>query len=375
MKVLNAIYLKSSDIKNKIINDEFNWKIYNKNDVSHIINKLINNNELIIFDKYNDIFGDLYPEYKKKLIIRYKINKNIYIKIYNENQHIVLPDINKKILYICYYGTIKNYMCEYINNLLYYVKIKGQIVNSFDFLSVDNLEYILNNFCHYNRTVIIPTTNIKLNEPYILINSEQVGREIIKKTLIEVNYNKLIDYSFENIKKINELNINYPLLFVPYLYNPENGPHIYNNDKIYDVCVIGEPSPKRSYVYNILKSRGIHIDNIIGWGNNRDELLSKYKILLNIHYDESYNVFESIRCYPLIYNKTIIISEESIKSDTNYFLDDYVIFEKYDNLVNKVIEIIEKYDEYYKKIYCNFDDSRFEREGIEIAKKFLDFCI
>ena len=77
--------------------------------------------------------------------------------------------------------------------------------------------------------------------------------------------------------------------------------------------------------------------------------LSQHKILINIGYDPSYKIFESIRCDRCIFNKMIVISEQKENIDL-YGLKDYMIFEDYNKIVDKAIEVLNNYEFYYKKL-------------------------
>lgn len=92
----------------------------------------------------------------------------------------------------------------------------------------------------------------------------------------------------------------------------------------------------------------------------RDIKLFSYKIILNISYNNEYKIMESIRCNRCIYNKMIVISDNKEDMDS-YSLKNYVIFVDYDKLVDKVIEVYNNYESYYKKLGLNtLDLSKLE---------------
>ena len=381
MRILSAKYIKKN----------YNNIYY---DVTDNINKLINNNKLIIFENYNNLFGDPYYGFEKELEIIFEDNNNIMTKIYSENKHIILPDTDKKILYICHSITYNslNLVGDYFNAFIYYLEKFNKnstilCVYSFVFNEYNNnLQNYLDSYCHYNRILIIPQVIPIINEPYISMNMEHLNKESDKllidsqKNIYNVKYllkingaKKYIDYSQENISEYNFLGISNPVIFIPYLYNPNFPLYSFKLDKKYDVGFIGTENTRRSNILNSLMNNCISVIKISGWGENRDEKLAQCKILLNIHISENLKIFESIRCYPLIYNKTIVVSEESKRSDTNYYLDKFVIFEKYENLVNKIINIINNYDMFHKNIFENFDLNECENFGKSTVLEFQEF--
>ena len=78
---------------------------------------------------------------------------------------------------------------------------------------------------------------------------------------------------------------------------------------------------------------------------------------------------EQIRINRCIFNKMIVISEKGLDDELLY-LKDYIIFCEYDKLVDKTIEVLNNYDEYYQKIYGNFNlneiDNYYEKKLIEV---------
>ena len=115
-------------------------------------------------------------------------------------------------------------------------------------------------------------------------------------------------------------------------YNPDN-------TFLYDVSFVGWlASYRRSYILDMLKSKGLSV-NIINlyddkFGEDRDRIIAKSKILINIHFNENWKCFEQIRCFPWLKTNKVIVSESS------YDEDDRVIFADYDKLVDTVIDVL-----------------------------------
>ena len=105
----------------------------------------------------------------------------------------------------------------------------------------------------------------------------------------------------------------------------------------------------RQTIINNIKIKNFNIDIIGGWKKERDFELFSHKILLNLGYTDKHKIFESLRCDRCIFNKMIIISDK--KEDIElYHLKKYVIFEDYDKIADKAIEVLNNYDMYYKKL-------------------------
>lgn len=200
------------------------------------------------------------------------------------------------------------------------------------------------------------------------LNIEQLSRKKHLKYVLNKNI-KLLDYSFENVnilKKHNKTS-----LYFPHQVNMDN---ILNYDKIYDVAIIGELKncKRRRKIYQELKKRKVNIINILGWSKERDNKLFRSKIILNIHYSDNYKIFEEIRCNRCIFNKIIVLTEDSDNIDEFMFRDNIVV-SNYNDIRNKTIEIIDNYEKYYKKLFEKFDLNNINNDLIEILKNNINY--
>ena len=81
----------------------------------------------------------------------------------------------------------------------------------------------------------------------------------------------------------------------------------------------------------------------MGWGKERDELIKKCKIIINIHNFDFFTIFEHIRCDRLIFANKIVVSDKSYK--TNLLdIEPYVYWEDYDNIIPKTQELLNMFD-------------------------------
>jgi hypothetical protein len=85
-----------------------------------------------------------------------------------------------------------------------------------------------------------------------------------------------------------------------------------------------------------LRDRGkevLILDNL--YTAERDVKIGKAKLLINIHYNETYRVFELVRCEPWLASGFPVLSEESIDNDPR------CITAPYDQLVQKACEMLD----------------------------------
>jgi hypothetical protein len=219
-------------------------------------------------------------------------------------------------------------------------------------IKIDYINIINNSpndtFIFINQFFKVPITN--QTNVYIL-NVEQLSIQSNIDNIMNIPTNiKLIDYSFSNIEYLKQLNRCH--YYLPYQVNESE---IFNYPKIHDVVSIGWESVRRLHVRNQLLQKKIqvkHIDRV--FGNARDQLLFKHKILVNVHFKEEYKVFEEMRCNRCIFNKMIVITEKSIHNQNNR-LKKYMIECEYSEIPDMVDKVLSSYDYYYYKLFAGFD--------------------
>jgi hypothetical protein len=259
------------------------------------------------------------------------------------------------------------YFEDYIYSILHVIKGKLFLFDYEVNINIDKnnnyifIQTIANNFFEYIT---------KYNNIY-LINTEQLSVESTQIRLNNYPDNlNIIDYIESNLKYYNQ---KFTKFILPYHINYNE---ILNISKNKDICLIGtiDNIPfNRQNIINILKKKNINVDIISGFGKERDLKIFKYKIILNIGYYNSNNckVMETFRCDRCVYNKMIVISD--MKDDIeNYYLKDYVIFTDYNNIPDKVIEVINNYDEYYNKLFSNFNFKEIEDNLFDISKNIIN---
>ena len=273
------------------------------------------------------------------IIFTILVKKLLFNKNDNFENIINNNNLNKKIYVICK-NTEYQYMEDYI--LSFYKHLNAEIIifndekdiptiNKTDiFIFLQNMDNILKNIDSQN-------TNI------YLVNTEQLSSNIHNHRLNNYPKNiKMLDYSRANMKYYD----GYYTKFLSYQLNYDE---IYNLPKQNDICIMSGESPYRRNIINEITNKGYNIDIISGWKKERDAKLFTYKIILNISFKEDYKIFEALRCDRCIFNRMIVISDKKEDMDL-YNLKDYVIFEDYDKIADKAIEVLNNYDMYYKKL-------------------------
>lgn len=165
----------------------------------------------------------------------------------------------------------------------------------------------------------------------------------------------IIDYSLPNIHNI--LSNSY--------FKDFSNKHIYIYPSLYEAFVNKEnrdiqilttfiytDKPRRKTLLDNIKLRNLPHINISDCFEFKklQEYLKRTKILINIRQTDIYDTFEELRVLPALLCGTIVISESvPLKNVIPYY--DYIIWAKYDNLLDVVENVLNNYDYYYDKIF------------------------
>jgi hypothetical protein len=72
--------------------------------------------------------------------------------------------------------------------------------------------------------------------------------------------------------------------------------------------------------------------------------------MVNVHQTDHHHTFEELRCLPALMNGVIIVSEDvPLKEKIPY--GNSIVWAKYEKLADKVKEVQDNYEDYYRKIF------------------------
>ena len=267
---------------------------------------------------------------------------------------------------------VMTYILEYVNSFISDLNLKLVVSKTDDYACSDTDIHI------FIQTIPENILKESATKKIILLNIEQTTRDNFKTYVSNLLNNriKVLDYSVENIQLLKS----HPdMFYLPYQYNNKEISKLKRfitiTEKAHDVVFVGVLSPKRRKIFDELSSK-IKILHVNGeWYDPRDKKIASAKILLNVHYDSSYDIYEVPRCDRWTFAGMMVISE---KSKWNEMLDisELVIFEDYDQIVDKVIRTVHNYDSAYKsfleKYNTNIDRIASGRSGsVTYVKEML----
>lgn len=117
------------------------------------------------------------------------------------------------------------------------------------------------------------------------------------------------DYSQRNIEIWKNLHCAFAPVHVPVGYVPELTRIPAAPTQDIDVLFYGSLNERRNQILNELKNRGVRVYAVFGvYGRERDELIARSKIVLNLHYYDA-KLFEIVRVSYLLANSKAVVSE------------------------------------------------------------------
>jgi hypothetical protein len=172
-----------------------------------------------------------------------------------------------------------------------------------------------------------PSTVILNTEQFSAINSEWKG------PLFEwISNFETWDYSNQNINILRNKGINnIKCLGIGYQSRLNRITKSQNQD--IDILFYGSTNDRRLKVINELKASGHNIAAIFGvYGQERDNLIARSKVVLNLHYYDS-KIFEIVRVFYLMTNSKAVVGELDAETSINPIYLEGFYHSNYENLV------------------------------------------
>lgn len=163
------------------------------------------------------------------------------------------------------------------------------------------------------------------------------------------------DYSDRNIEQYKNMGCKNDVYHVPIGYVPELTciPKVATQD--IDVLFYGSTNPRREKIVEELKQSGLHVVTLFGvYGEERDAVIARAKIIINIHYYDS-SIFEIVRISYLLANHKAVVAECNEGTEFADDLKTAIALAPYEKLVETCIELVKD------------DEKRqlFEKNGFE----------
>jgi hypothetical protein len=107
-----------------------------------------------------------------------------------------------------------------------------------------------------------------------------------------------------------------------------------------DVLFYGSINDRRAKILDALKSSGLNVHTIFGiYGKDRDDLIARSKLVLNLHYYDS-EIFEVVRVFYLLANSIPVVGEINLSTVVSDIYKNSVLGVPYQELVNACISLV-----------------------------------
>lgn len=146
------------------------------------------------------------------------------------------------------------------------------------------------------------------------------------------------DYSARNLSALAELGVHHaahvPVGYVPQLTRIQRA-----GAEDIDVLFYGSLNERRRNVLERLRGLGLNVRGVFGvYGEQRDALIARAKLVLNVHYYET-SIFELVRVSYLLANRTAVVAECHAGTDIEPDMRDAVALAAYDDLAATCVRL------------------------------------
>lgn len=165
-------------------------------------------------------------------------------------------------------------------------------------------------------------------KPFIYFNPEQLTRAKELASVLELIKTakpiEVWDYSKVNVEILKQHGIQATWIQIKSHESYLAKLRSWRTEILFDIGFCGAIGLRRQTILDGLKEAGLRvlIINTVA-GDARDQQLAKCKVILNIHYAEDYQLFESARCEPWLAAGVPVISETSLDNDSRCINVDY----------------------------------------------------
>jgi hypothetical protein len=189
---------------------------------------------------------------------------------------------------------------------------------------------------------LLPGISVSLPEDMILYNLEQIQKDSV---WLSAQYIDLLrrypvwDYSARNLAALAALGVtDAALCGIGYMPGLTRIPA--SAEKNIDVLFVGSTNERRMSVLNALAARGVKVVAAYNcYGAERDALIARSKLVLNLHFYEA-QVFEIVRVSYLLANRVCVVSETGFDDTLEGPLKDAVAFAPYGELVAACLRLL-----------------------------------
>lgn len=149
-----------------------------------------------------------------------------------------------------------------------------------------------------------------------------------------------LDYSLKNIEELKSRYPDAKVVHVPVGYH-KCLTKIQNREKDIDVLHYGAISQRRDKILTELEEKGLKVERAFNvYGKERDDLIKRSKVVLNMHQHDDTQILEAVRVSYLMANSKVVVCEYNRDTEVPHRLTDGFIGVPYDRLVEACIDLV-----------------------------------
>ena len=214
-------------------------------------------------------------------------------------------------------------------------------------------------------------TDFDLPPSTIIFNTEQLsnGSEKWVQRIIDLGKKYIIvDYDYNNIKFLQQNGCKKVHKFQIGFHKKLNRiPHSKNKD--IDVLFYGSAKERRRNLLNEISNSGLKVKHLFGvYGAQRDEYISRAKIVLNCHHFEA-KIFEIVRVHYLVNNNIPVVSELHPATKIEPFWSSIINGVQFENIAAECKRLSN--DESIRKQSSEFAFNKFQEKSQSVFTKEL----
>ncbi|HEY0181630.1 MAG TPA: hypothetical protein VGC09_02380, partial [Rhodopila sp.] len=173
----------------------------------------------------------------------------------------------------------------------------------------------------------------------IVYNSEHTSSDWMKGHYLALLSRVIVwDYSLDNARTLQSL-LGRDVRYVPLGYVPQFSRIPPQAREDIDVLFCGSYSARRGAIFNEIQSRGLTLHHAFGvYGTERDALIARAKIVLNLH-AYAPGAFEVVRVSYLLANAKAVVSELNPGEQIDADLDGAFVTARYSDIAGRVAEL------------------------------------
>ena len=201
----------------------------------------------------------------------------------------------------------------------------------------------------------------QLPKDSVLINAEQFlgGTPWNENILQWIRSFEVWDYSTQNIDCFKEMGLK-NIKYLQLGYQKELSRIHKSPAQDIDVLFYGSINDRRSRILESLKSSGLNVHTSFGvYGKDRDDLIARSKLVLNLHYYDS-EIFEVVRVFYLLANSIPVVGEINSSTVISDLYKNAVYGASYQDLANACIQLVN--DEVARDLQA--------KKGFELIKQY-----